>query len=84
MVGVGLDGSESALARVSIVNYHGATILDEFVRPKERIVDYRTQWSGIRPKDMINGMPIPHPSLAYHRKPVFLKHVVTATLFFLS
>ena len=58
MVGVGINGSESALARVSIVNFHGAAILDEFVRPKERIVDYRTQWSGIREKDMIHGMII--------------------------
>ncbi|KAI0759975.1 ribonuclease H-like domain-containing protein, partial [Trametes elegans] len=52
MVGVGLDGAESALARVSLVNFHGAVLLDAFVRPKERVVDYRTQFSGIRPSDM--------------------------------
>ncbi|KAF9524968.1 ribonuclease H-like domain-containing protein [Crepidotus variabilis] len=57
MVGVGIDGSESSLARVSVVNFHGATILDEFVRQKERVVDYRTQWSGIREKDMIEAKP---------------------------
>lgn len=55
MVGVGIDGSESSLARVSLVNYHGAVILDEYVRQKERVVDYRTKWSGIRPKDLVNG-----------------------------
>ena len=55
MVGVGLDGKESSLARVSIVNYHGAVQMDEFVRQKERVVDYRTEWSGIRPSDMISG-----------------------------
>ena len=55
MVGVGLDGSENALARVSIVNYHGAVVMDEFVRPRERVVDYRTQYSGVRPSDMENG-----------------------------
>ena len=55
MVGVGIDGSESSLARVSLVNYHGAILLDEFVSQKERVVDYRTQWSGIRPKDLVNG-----------------------------
>ncbi|TDL22937.1 ribonuclease H-like protein [Rickenella mellea] len=55
MVGIGLDGSESALARVSAVNFHGAVLLDAFVRPKERVVDYRTQWSGVREKDMVNA-----------------------------
>lgn len=56
MVGVGIDGSESSLARVSVVNFHGEVIVDEFVRQKERVVDYRTQWSGIREKDMIKGL----------------------------
>ena len=55
MVGVGLDGSESALARVSIVNYHGYVLLDAFVRQRERVVDYRTEFSGIRPSDMVHG-----------------------------
>lgn len=55
MVGVGLEGRESSLARVSLVNYYGHVLLDVFVRQRERVVDYRTQWSGIRPKDMVNG-----------------------------
>ncbi|KAH9889536.1 ribonuclease H-like domain-containing protein [Cubamyces lactineus] len=55
MVGVGIDGEESALARVSLVNFHGAVLLDAFVRPRERVVDYRTQWSGIRPTDMVHA-----------------------------
>ena len=57
MVGVGLEGEESSLARVSLVNYHGAIILDEFVRQRERVIDYRTHVSGIRETDMINGGP---------------------------
>ncbi|KAJ8483429.1 hypothetical protein ONZ51_g4728 [Trametes cubensis] len=57
MVGVGIDGEESALARVSLINFHGAVLLDAFVRPRERVVDYRTQWSGIRPTDMVNAKP---------------------------
>ncbi len=56
MVGVGLDGTESSLARVSLVNYYGAVQLDEFVRQRERVVDYRTQWSGVRESDMVKGM----------------------------
>jgi RNA exonuclease 4 len=56
MVGVGVDGSESSLARVSAVNFHGAVQMDVFVRQRERVVDYRTQWSGIRASDMVNGV----------------------------
>lgn len=56
MVGVGEDGLESTLARVSMVNYHGAIIVDEFVKQKERVVDWRTEWSGVRASDMSNGM----------------------------
>lgn len=55
MVGVGLEGKESSLARVSLVNYHGAVQLDVFVRQRERVVDYRTQFSGVRPSDMVDG-----------------------------
>ncbi|KAG1737861.1 MipD protein [Suillus paluster] len=55
MVGVGIDGEESSLARVSIVNYWGAVQMDEFVKQKERVVDYRTKWSGIRPSDMVRA-----------------------------
>lgn len=55
MVGVGIDGAESSLARVSLVNFYGFVILDEFVQQKERVVDYRTQWSGIRSSDMVHG-----------------------------
>lgn len=50
MVGVGRDPSnDSALARVSIVNYHGHQLYDSFVLPKEQITDYRTHVSGITP-----------------------------------
>ncbi|KAG8739104.1 3'-5' exonuclease [Ceratobasidium sp. 414] len=55
MVGVGEDGKESSLARASVVDYHGRVVLDEFVQQRERVTDYRTQYSGVRPEDMING-----------------------------
>ncbi|KAJ3813496.1 ribonuclease H-like domain-containing protein, partial [Lentinula aff. lateritia] len=57
MVGVGIDGSESSLARVTLANYHGAVQMDEFVRQRERVVDYRTQYSGIRESDMKKAKP---------------------------
>ena len=63
MVGVGIEGGESSLARVSLVNYHGAIQLDEFVRQRERVVDYRTKWSGVRETDMIKGVSSPIRSL---------------------
>ncbi|KAJ7745977.1 ribonuclease H-like domain-containing protein [Mycena olivaceomarginata] len=59
MVGVGPEGAESVLARVSLVNFHGAVQLDEFVRPRERVVDYRTEFSGVRAGDMVNAKPFP-------------------------
>lgn len=47
--------SRSVLARVSIVNLFGYTILDKYVAPPTKVTDYRTRWSGIRPKDLINA-----------------------------
>ncbi|KAM0756574.1 ribonuclease H-like protein [Meredithblackwellia eburnea MCA 4105] len=55
MVGVGPSGVESTLARVSIVNYHGVVVLDEFVRPREKVTDYRTWVSGIREENLRNA-----------------------------
>lgn len=50
MVGVGPEGSISTLARVSITNFHGKTVMDEFIMPLEKITDYRTHVSGITPQ----------------------------------
>lgn len=50
MVGVGpTPDTDSALARISIVNYHGQQLYDSFVKPKEAVTDYRTSVSGITP-----------------------------------
>jgi RNA exonuclease 4 len=51
-VGVGPEGAESALARVSIVNFHGHAVYDKYVRPRERVVDWRTWVSGVTPSHM--------------------------------
>ncbi|XP_026464186.1 RNA exonuclease 4-like [Ctenocephalides felis] len=55
MVGVGEEGKENMLARVSIVNKHGDCIYDKFVAPREEVVDYRTSVSGVRPSDLKNA-----------------------------
>ncbi|KAF9197588.1 3'-5' exonuclease [Haplosporangium sp. Z 27] len=56
MVGVGPEGVQSALARVSLVNYYGVTILDLYVRPMERVTDFRTEVSGITPKHLAKAV----------------------------
>ncbi|XP_078082284.1 RNA exonuclease 4 [Mustelus asterias] len=55
MVGVGQDKADSILARVSIVNQFGKCIYDKYVKPTEKVTDYRTWVSGIRPADIKNG-----------------------------
>ncbi|VUC20156.1 unnamed protein product [Clonostachys rosea] len=52
MVGVGPGGYESALARVSIVDFHGKQVYDSYVKPKERVTNWRTEVSGISTKEM--------------------------------
>jgi len=54
-VGVGPEGHDDMLARVSVVNLYGDCIYDKFVAPVEKIIDYRTHISGIRPESLKNG-----------------------------
>ncbi|XP_050523460.1 RNA exonuclease 4-like [Daktulosphaira vitifoliae] len=55
MVGIHPDGQGNMLARVSIVNSKGDTIYDKFVKPTEKVTDFRTAVSGVRPEDIENG-----------------------------
>lgn len=57
MVGIHEKGSESAVARVSLVNYHGHVLIDTFVQPREKVTDYRTWVSGVRASDL-EGAPV--------------------------
>jgi RNA exonuclease 4 len=52
MVGVGEDGRDSILARVSLVNQLNQCIYDKFVQPTEHVIDYRTHVSGVRADDL--------------------------------
>ncbi len=56
-VGVGPEGKDHALARISMTNYYGHIILDEFVKPREKVVDWRTHVSGIKPEHIKNAIP---------------------------
>ncbi|OWK61342.1 RNA exonuclease 4 [Lonchura striata] len=55
MVGVGPKGEDSILARVSIVNQFGKCVYDKYVKPTEKVTDYRTAVSGIRPQNINTG-----------------------------
>jgi RNA exonuclease 4 len=52
MVGIGPDGKKSALARVSVVDWECNVLLDAYVRVPERVTDFRTRVSGVRPRDI--------------------------------
>ncbi|NWQ60015.1 REXO4 exonuclease, partial [Neopipo cinnamomea] len=55
MVGVGPKGEDSIVARVSIVNQFGKCVYDKYVKPTEKVTDYRTAVSGIRPQNINAG-----------------------------
>jgi RNA exonuclease 4 len=57
MVGIGDSGHDSALARASVVDFHGRQVYDSFVRPRERVTDWRTHVSGVSPKHMREARP---------------------------
>ncbi|PSN62328.1 RNA exonuclease 4 [Corynespora cassiicola Philippines] len=53
MVGTGPEPDrDSALARVSVVNYHGHQVYDSYVQVKVPVTDFRTAVSGIEPKHL--------------------------------
>ena len=54
MVGTGVDGHRSTLARVTIVNWDGDIVYDQLIRPTETVTDYRTFVSGITAADLEN------------------------------
>lgn len=60
MVGIGRGGVDSALARVSIINWDNEIVLDTFVQVSDNVTDYRTYISGIRKEDIesISAMPL--------------------------
>lgn len=57
MVGTGPKGSISQLARCSLVSYGGDVVYDKYIKPAAPVTDYRSRWSGIRPRDLVNATP---------------------------
>uniref|UniRef100_A0A8R1TVU0 RNA exonuclease 4 n=1 Tax=Onchocerca volvulus TaxID=6282 RepID=A0A8R1TVU0_ONCVO len=66
-VGVGMDGGDNMLARISIVNMQGRCVYDKYVKPRENITDYRTEVSGIRPINLVNGEPFQKVQAEVHK-----------------
>jgi RNA exonuclease 4 len=60
MVGVGMGGIDSALARVSVINWNNEIVLDTYVKVEQEVTDYRTFVSGIRPEhiECESAMPL--------------------------
>lgn len=56
-VGVGPEGGESSLARISVVNFYGHLVFDSFVKQREKVVDWRTWVSGVKGSDMKTAIP---------------------------
>lgn len=52
MVGIGSDGKQSALARVSLTDWHGKVVMDTFVKVPSRVTDFRTWVSGVTAKHL--------------------------------
>ncbi|KAF1993302.1 hypothetical protein P154DRAFT_527848 [Amniculicola lignicola CBS 123094] len=57
MVGTGPEPDrDSALARVSVVNFHGHQIYDSYVQVAVPVTDFRTAVSGIEPRHIKSGV----------------------------
>lgn len=69
MVGIGYDGNDHMLARVSLVNKFGDCIYDKFVKPREEVIDYRTTISGVRREDLLHGEEFTKVCTCHSKKP---------------
>jgi len=49
---VEVEGRRSWLARVAVLNSEGEVLIDTYCRPQARITNFRTELSGIEPKDL--------------------------------
>jgi RNA exonuclease 4 len=57
MVGIGENGSLSALARVSIINWDGDILLDTYVKVSQPVTDLRSNISGIMKNHIDGSLP---------------------------
>lgn len=43
--------------RCSVVDFNGRILCDIYAKPDVPVTNYRTQYSGIRPRDLVNAVP---------------------------
>ncbi|KAH8741728.1 hypothetical protein FG386_001302 [Cryptosporidium ryanae] len=55
MVGCGDKGKTSVLGRIAVVSDRMELLMDAFVRPSQRITNFRTKWSGLTWSVLKNG-----------------------------
>mmetsp|Transcript_18202 Transcript_18202/g.37294 ORF Transcript_18202/g.37294 Transcript_18202/m.37294 type:complete len:350 (-) Transcript_18202:193-1242(-) len=70
MVGVGPEGLDSAVARVTICNWAEKVVLDTFVQVPVEVTDYRTFVSGIEAKDLESDTAMPLEKVQEHVKSI--------------
>lgn len=74
MVGSGMDGKESILARICIVNSCGEVVFQSFVKPSSPVTDFRTRYSGVRPADLRKAPPF--AQIQMHVKSILLGRII--------
>lgn len=52
MVGIGEGGHNSSIARITLIDWDGNVLLDEYIRQCREVTDYRTFVSGITKEDL--------------------------------
>ena len=83
MVGVGSSGAKDALAQVVIVNFHEQLVYSAYVRPTQKVTDWRSHVSGVRPSNLAHAIPFRQAQTEVarilHRR-VLIGHSVSADL----
>ena len=76
MVGTGVNGSQSALARVSMVDWDGHVIFDTFVKVPVPVSDYRTYVSGVTSQDLLSDRAMDLGDVRYIVQNILNKRVL--------
>jgi RNA exonuclease 4 len=58
------------------VNDQGNVLMDKYVQQKEKVRDYRTQWSGIRPEDVHSSKAEPFAIVQKEAADLFKDRVI--------
>ena len=86
-VGVRCEGGREThgLARIAIVDENCQLVYHSFCKPEGDIVDYRTQWSGVREADLegapsfehVQGQVREEPNISFSITPISVRFPIT-------